>query len=273
VSLGARRNQPCKCGSGKKAKLCCFKVVDEPKKVAMQKDQEVNAPALVVLMPSRGRVTTETLVSMGHLDGLKALVMPVSRKGVVEARNELAKDCLRIPAKAGFIPKWGWFCLWVDDDAFWRPGTVLRLMKALADPQIDIVAGWFCGRSAHAGPKAYKADGAWPRPGVEGDCSDGDIVEVARVGFHFVLHRMEILEQLGDNPFSLDNGEPGEDLAFCKRARDAGKRIWVHTGCPVAHVDDDGIAYLPGEGPMRVVGAQLQKTDSTRTYGLETATA
>lgn len=233
----------------------------------MDGPQMIDAPALIILMPTRGDVKIETVASLhGALDGLPTWLVPGARKGVVQARNELAETALRIPPKAGVVPRYGWWVLWVDDDAFWRPKTILRMLDALKEPDIDILAGWFTGRSAYAAPKAYKADDTWPSPGA-GGYEEGGIVEVARVGFHFVMHRLEVLQRVGPDPFFLlGTQERGEDLAFCARARDAGLRIWVHTGCPIAHVDSTGVAYLPGEGPMRVEGAQLQKIESTRTY-------
>jgi hypothetical protein len=41
----------------------------------------------------------------------------------------------------------------------------------------------------------------------------------------------------------------------------------VHTGAPVAHIDDDGFAYLPGESAMTVLNNQLQKQVIERNYG------
>jgi hypothetical protein len=275
MSLGARRNQPCPCGSGKKFKLCCYVAPElpasAPKLVDMQRRPEVQGPGIIVLLPTRGRPTVETLTALGHLDGLPSVVIPIPRKTVIDARNQLAATALKVPKVSPYASELGWYALWVDDDAFWRPGTVMRMLQSLVlAPNVDVLAGWFGGRSAFAGPKCYREDGTWPRPGQPGDCEDGDVVEVHSFGFHFVMHRLALLEELGDNPFTVDgSGEPGEDLAFCARARAAGKRLWVHTGAQVAHVDDDGVAYLPGEGPMEVVGSHLRKAASTREYGLE----
>lgn len=234
----------------------------------------VDEPALILLMPTRGRPTVETLKAVMHLDGIKAVILTVARKGIVDARNELAAEAQKIPGQAPFIPRRGWYALWCDDDAFWRPGTVTRLLNDLQQPGVDVVAGWFGGRSERANPKAFREDGSWPVPGK--DCALGDVVEVAKVGFHFVAHRLAILNALGRDPFTLEGtGERGEDLAFCARVREAGCRIWADTGAPVAHVDDDGdgkrrengLAYLPGEDALRVIGTQLAKAETYRDYG------
>lgn len=204
---------------------------------------------------------------MASTDGVPTMLFYQARKGVIQARNELAKSATLFPPTAPFIPKLGWFVLWFDDDAYWQTGTFTRMLKALQNPGVDILAGWFSGRSPRQGPKAYREDGTWPRPGTA-ECEDGDIVEVAKCGFHFVMHRVEVLTSLGETPFNIDGtGELGEDVAFCKKARDAGYRVWTHTGCPIAHIDEDGTAYLPGENELRVVGGDLQRVDTTRKYG------
>lgn len=234
-----------------------------------ERDKKSTA-GIIILMPSRGKPTIETLGSMGQTDGLPTLVVPWRDRGagIVKGRNELAATAKKIPDKAPFVPEGGWYVLWVDDDAFWRPGTILRMVFGLQNPQVDVLGGWFTGRSPYAAPKAYRHDGSWPKPGHETKIQDGDIVEVASMGFHFVMHKLDVLEKLGPDPFEVKNQtEAGEDLAFCKRAREAGLRLWVHTGCPVAHIDDEGVAYLPGEGPMIVSGTELQKIGSSRKYG------
>lgn len=266
MSAGASRNKPCACGSGRKFKLCHGREV-EAQKVPMDPRRHVNSPGIIMLVPTRGRVTVEFLTAANHTDGLPTVLAPIPRKGIVEARNMLVKTAKSVAQQYPVIPDLGWYCLWADDDAFWSPGTVTRMIVALQDRDVDIVAGFFSGRAPLTAPKALRLDGTWPRVGVDGDVQDGQLAEVAKVGFHFVMHRLEVLDRLPDEPFTPEGtDEEGEDFAFCERARAAGLRIWTHTGCLVAHVDDDGVAYLPGEGPMKVVGSQLQRTESTREY-------
>lgn len=232
---------------------------------------------VIMCMPSRGRPCIETLKSFGNTDGdvCRVLFMEKSRVGIIEARNELVLGALKAPSYLGFEPKLGWYVLWVDDDAFWQPGTIKRLLGALQYPEIDIVAGWFSGRSYNSPPKAIRVDGTPPDPGKPGEVMDGGLAEVDRCGFHFVLHPLSVFEKVGPNPFNLEGtDELGEDFAFCRRARNAGLRIWVHSGAPVWHVDDDGsgtedtgLAYLPGVGPFRIVGGDPTSVASIRKYG------
>lgn len=291
VSIGARRNQACPCGSGKKFKLCCIPLAavhathkassglthpgaavscnlcKTPTLRDMGQKPEHEGPGLILCMPSRGRVTVETMVALAHLDGFMCSLLPKPRLGIEQARNELAEAALRVSEHARFRPTMGWFVLWVDDDAFWKPGTILEMMKRINAPKTDIIAGYFSARAPYTACVAWYDTNDQVRPGV--NCEEGELVEVDRVGFHFVLHKLEVLEKLGPNPFTIEgSGEKGEDLAFCRRARQAGLHIRVHTGCPVAHVADDGVCYLPGVGPHRVnlPGAQLIQIVTERNY-------
>jgi hypothetical protein len=222
-------------------------------------------------MPTRGRVTIETVTCLSRLDGVAAVMKTVSRQSAADARNALAAMAVQAPNLASFSPRMGWFVLWVDDDAWWRPGTVAQALTTLIQNKesIDVLAGWFCSRTAGASPAVRKRGNTWPRPGA--DCQFGDIVEIERSGFHFVMHPLSLLEKFTEAPFTIGADDHAEDYAFCRRARDLGARIWVHTGLPVAHIGDDGSAYLPGEPAYRVVDGELLKSEqpTRRTYGFE----
>lgn len=257
------RNQPCPCGSGKKFKVCCLRA---PVLRPTPQKAKVDAPALIVCMPTRGNVTIETVMALSRMDRVPVTMRTTSRLGVVEARNKLAEMALAAPEKAGYEPA-EWFVLWIDSDAFWPVGTVATMLETLQRcPEVDILCGFFGPRSALSNPTARYADGHWVKPGT--DCNFGEVVEIARTGFHFTMHRLSALEKMPEKPFTDAAGE-GEDYAFCAKARQAGLRIWVHTGLPVAHIGDDGFAYLPGDQPYIVVDGQLCKSAQAqaRDYG------
>lgn len=259
------RNLPCPCGSRLKYKGCCGK----PAALAPAPPRQVlNGPAIMCLLPTRGAISVETVQSLSRTDRLTVMLQGVARKPVDIARNELASITRSAIKTAPFTPLGGWFILWIDDDAWWRAGTLLRAVQALYEhPEIDLLAGWFGPRSPKSCPAVRREDGSWPRPGV--DCQWGDIVEIARTGFHFVLHRAALFDAMPSEPFTLEEGDEAEDFAFCRRAREAGKRLWVHTGLEIAHIDADGLAYLPGEPAFVVAGAELLKTEQpeAHTYG------
>lgn len=159
-----------------------------------------------------------------------------------------------------WIPR-EWIVLWLDDDAYWPPNTFAQVKAILRNcPQVDMVAGYFGTRLPFATPLAFRdKNDSNSFPKVNVDCQMGDLVEVERVSFHFVAHRVSVLEKVGQNPFTLpEEGTIGEDFAFCDRARAAGCRIVCATGLPIAHIDPrDGAAYIPGMPALRVEQGQL----------------
>lgn len=237
----------------------------KPKKIARAPRPIIDGPGIAILLPTRGRVTIETMQSLNAVDGHRVVVLPATRMDVVDARNKLVNDVRNVKDKGPFQPTRGWYALWVDDDAFWRPGMLSRMLECIQEPDIDILAGWFCGRAEFSSPKCFFEDGSWPIKGQDFQ-EFGELLEVARVGFHFVLHKVDILEKLPADPFTL-RSEGGEDINFCDRAREAGLRIWVDTAAMIAHIGDDGNAYYPGCAAMRVVNGQLVQQTEQRTYG------
>lgn len=138
------------------------------------------------------------------------------------------------------------------------------MQTMMAHPEIDVLTGLFGGRSANSNPCAYHEDWTWIVPGR--DCEPGDVVEIAKSGFHFVLHKAELLDRLPEDPFTVkekNHDGSGEDFAFCDNVRAIGGRIFCDTGAMVAHIGDEGFAYLPGEVAMKVVGGNLRKVDPT----------
>lgn len=235
-----------------------------PKASKPKRDEEV----FIVCMPTRGSLSVETHTALtSNNDGSEIVFARTARKPIVEARNSLAEVAPQI-VKNNPLP-WepkAWYVLWVDDDAYWTPNTFTQLKAILGSyPQIDIVAGYFGMRLPFTYPCAFrdKNNGeSFPRINV--DCQQGQLVEVERVGFHFVAHRLSVLEKVGPNPFAIPaDAEKNvtEDFAFCDRARAAGCSIVCATGLPIAHIDvRDGAAYIPGAPVLRVDRNRLVTT-------------
>ena len=214
---------------------------------------------LLVLMPTRGQVSVETHTALSsNCDGLSRAFLSVARRPVVEARNGLWKMASEVSPN---LPWADIYCLWCDDDAWWPPGTVAKMVDTLKQyPQIGLLSGSFSNRMPFSSIMTNRIAGIHspPKPGV--DCQLGEIVEVAECGFHFVMHRLSMLEALGPNPFEPFEGV-SEDLSFCRRVREAGLRIFCATGALIAHIDpSDGVAYVPGDAAMRVENNELRRT-------------
>ncbi len=254
--MNVSRNAPCPCGSGRKYKVCCLT------KEAVQRKPRRDQDALIVCMPTRGQITFETELALRmNLQGIEHLSCMVARRPVVEARNQLARLALEaIDANPlSFVPR-EWYVLWVDDDAWWQPGTVEALMNGMhQDRTADIVFAMFGARTPYAPPFAYRdaSDSeSYLRLGI--DYQFGQVVPIETAGFHFVLMRASALQKVGPDPFTL-RADHGEDYEFCSRAREAGLSLKAATGVPIVHLDPrDGTAYMPGMPAMMMDGNILK---------------
>jgi hypothetical protein len=257
------RNALCPCGSGAKYKKCCLAKDEAARKPQTGED------ALIVLMPSRGQITYETFLALqNNLADVKHCLITIGRRKVVEARNLLAKQAIYVASSGQFpfTPR-EWFVLFTDDDAWWQPNTVSRILPAFRDaPDIDAIFSSYSVRAPFTHQVGYR-DRNDPEsvvtPGI--NCKHGALVPIQRGGFHWVLMRLSLLERIGEDPFNIPEGqEIAEDFAFCDRACAIGAKLVVATGCPIVHVDaSDGSAYLPGmpammmdENSVRGIGAE-----------------
>lgn len=285
------RNAPCPCGAKKpngesiKFKACCLAKDEAQRKPKRDED------ALLILQPSRGTICVESQFSLDHNVGIPARrLLRVVRKPVAQARNELAKYALEAVASGDlfdFTPR-ETFILWVDDDAFLPPQLVPQMLQAMREPalqRLDALFAWFCTRAPYSKPIAYRHlddPESFLKIGV--DCKHGDVVPIEAAGFHTVLMRPRLLQRIGADPFTpLPDREEGEDLAFCRRAKEIGALMAVGTSLPSPHIDPrDGTCYLPGTGTLIIDGNTLRnlgndhlagdgsrKTSEIRGYGLD----
>lgn len=265
---GSGRNAPCSCGSGRKYKLCCLNAGIDVSKPKKDKD------AVVVLMPTRGTIAFETHGALSmHLDGVNSIISIVARKPIVEARTLLAKSALDIREKNpfDFVPR-EWFALWVDDDCWWPAMMIKHMLEYMRTaPHCDALFGKFGARVPHGNVFAWRQSGimsSFPKENV--DCGPTEFVEIAEAGFHLVLMRMSLLDRVGANPFDISEGTSGEDVAFCRRAKQVGARLFVGMGLPALHIDPrDGCAYLPGEPTIFMDGNAAHRTSGEHAVGAE----
>jgi hypothetical protein len=229
---------------------------------------------LVVLLSTRGQISIETHTALSaNCDGLPKAMMTVARRPIVDARNGLVAMAVNAAPR---LPWTETYVLWCDDDSWWLPGTITKMIDTMKSyPMIDVLCGAFSARVPFGSIRANRIAGivSPPIPGV--DCQLGEVVEVAECGMHFVIHRLSLLERVGANPFDRF-GEVGEDFSFCRRVKAAGLRIFCATAAVIAHLDPrDGLAYVPGDAAMkiennalvRITGEHLApKTVEERTY-------
>lgn len=71
----------------------------------------------------------------------------------------------------------------------------------------------------------------------------GDIIKCAGVGTGFMLIRTDVFKKLEQPWFMFTHDESGkldygEDMFFCRKAREAGFDIWLDTKAKVGHIGD-----------------------------------
>lgn len=141
------------------------------------------------------------------------------------------------------------FVLWLDDDNLVAPGQVCRLYDSLKKhKEIDIVTGW-CWLQEYKDKVVDKCsvgriDGekfpALRYPELMAGAED--LVPIDWSGFPVVLMRTEAIKRAGLHPFtplmdpSYPYGMSGEDIAFFKRAGDAGVRTVCDRTVKVKHL-------------------------------------
>lgn len=138
------------------------------------------------------------------------------------------------------------YVLWIDDDQLFTPEQVLQLIRDLDEHAgaVDMVAGWtLCGTDYFSVAEQLSCTvlGKEDRLNVAEDLDVGsDLIELAYTGFPMVLMRWDMLKQLGPQAFAaygdVDGMPRGEDVSFCMRAREAGKRIMVDRRVKLPHL-------------------------------------
>ena len=233
---------------------------------------------MIALMPTRGTVTAETLMALlNNSEDYRLRLYTENRLAVDVARNLLAERAIESASDPSLDGEADPVVVWIDSDAFFLKGTLTLLLKELQRGAFDVVAPLTGARVPGSSVQALRKAGdltSSPKPGV--DCHAGEIVGVEMVSTHFLMHRAFLLKRLGPQPFgSHDDVLETDDFHFCRRVREAGGALCVHTGVPVFHVDErNGAAFLPGFDPVFVRGNEIDPLSKAeplaweaRTYG------
>ena len=125
---------------------------------------------LAICIPMRSSMTRETAQALKtNMDGVRFDLLTTVGKDVVTARKELAARALEKGAP---------FVLWADSDAWWRPGTLRRMLSVMKrHDNIDLLAGAFGGRDHYSPVFAWRSasdQDSFPKVGL--DCGPTDIV-------------------------------------------------------------------------------------------------
>jgi len=127
-----------------------------------------------------------------------------------------------------------------------------RLLDLIEEDK-EIISGLYCGwNRGSLCPFAFVTTekGKYQDKGDKPfDIADGKgIIEVDRIGAGALIIKREVLEKL-KTPFAViyDEGgiaQVGEDFEFCRRAQEAGYKIWVDMDCLCNHLKTVDLAEI-----------------------------
>jgi hypothetical protein len=182
---------------------------------------------------------------------LKIYEMYNTERQVVDwARNNLAEA-----GKETYMPEWSGkkekftHLLWLDDDHVFYPNLACKLAAHLCSSDVDMVGALYVNRynpdeGGDCFCVAYVKDPekdydeskpedrfshypiVLPEPGL---------IEVDAIGFGAVLMKRDVLDRVPQPWFTLD-WRGGEDITFCKRAKEQGIKICLDASTRMGHI-------------------------------------
>ena len=212
----------------------------------------------IVVCPTRG------MISHRVVGAWQNLIAPMNQKRawlfaagdeVGHAYNRLIEFILADPN----LSQWK-YLLTVEDDNLLPPDAHVRLLESIEAGPFDAVGGLYFTKGdfnmpmAYGSPAEYAATGVLDfRPRHVNEClAAGQVMEVNGIAMGCSLYRMSLFREIPAPWFVTVADlipEKGvqcmtQDLAFCEKARRAGKRFAVDMRVRVAHLDvQTGIAY------------------------------
>jgi hypothetical protein len=147
--------------------------------------------------------------------------------------------------------------LFVDSDMGWRAADAQKLFETGE----DFVGGTYCRKS----PARPLTANLLPE-------QNGELIEATHVGTGFLLVSRRAIERMleaytADRYESAGKGftalfqqrldEGTEDLAFCRRWREIGGKVWMHTGVVLPHYDGN-TAYVADVSEFRALAVAAE---------------
>lgn len=187
----------------------------------------------LIAVPCMDMVHTLFFVSMLSMRKLEGSEVAVSGSSLVyDARHVLAHKAV----SEGFDR-----VLWLDSDMHFQPDLMERLSADL-DQGFEFVSAVYFTRKTPIEPCAYEvchdmpnASGETVPMAISVKNIPDRLFEVEGVGFGAVMMTTDLIRRVGKLPFFPQDGY-GEDFSFCRRAREAGARLYCDGRIRVDHV-------------------------------------
>lgn len=219
---------------------------DEGRDVLDKKDRPVSVRSKVgdpILSP---RFVTGLQGLMPPMNQVRTLFFSVGHE-VGQAYSQTIAQILASPLRSYK------YILTLEDDNIPPPDGHIRLLEAIDETGFDGMGGLYFTKGyvnepmAYGDPEIFRREGVLdfrPRD-VREAVKKGQIMEVNGVAMGFTLWKMSLFTDI-EGPWFVTNpeGDAGyksgqtQDLAFCQRARRAGKRFGVDCRVRVSHWDN-----------------------------------
>lgn len=143
-------------------------------------------------------------------------------------------------AVMGINPDEDWVQLMGDDHKF-PPQMTIKLLALMYEHDLDIIVPLCFKRSFPPAPVIYDlGNDNLPYHIDLSDHPSGGLIEVYCAGTAGMVIRRRVLDKMqaeNDLPFFQLGGEHwGEDLDFCRRAREHGFKVWCDLDMPLGHI-------------------------------------
>lgn len=203
-------------------------------------------PHIVVGIPSFGMVPIEFLIAFGRLQmPVNGLSQIITTKGleVGHARNYIVEQIMNMKERPPFM-------LFLGDDMLPPWDGVIRLYEKMEEEKWDVLTGLYYIKQEPPVPLTWRDDHVG-RLLPKRDYELGECLWVDVTGLDFTMIRMSIFDEIekpyfATGPTSVDQGVVvhTEDVWFLKKLKEKKKRVGVHTGVRVAHLDvKSGMIY------------------------------
>lgn len=205
-------------------------------------------PTFLVAIPTFGMVSIHFHLAAQRLQmPVNALVESMIIEGmeIGAAREEICKFYMQYDPRPEFL-------FMLGDDMVPEWDALINLWKEMRDGQWDVLAGLYFLKQEPPTPILWRDD-------VVGYLEEGkhyktgEVVQSDIAGMDFTLIRPEILEKIKrpwfhTGPTMTANNKSiwnhTEDAWFCRKVKQAGGKIGVHSGVRVAHMDvQTGMVY------------------------------
>lgn len=156
------------------------------------------------------------------------------------------------------------YILTMEDDMAIPSMALLMLVDAIGE--YDGISACYTRKKPNSPPHIYgdpNVPGDWSP--LEVDLEKQEVVECNAIPMGFSLYKMSLFKDVSKPWFKseqmVEDGERkriSQDLYFCMKAREAGKRFAVHCGVQCGHIDNDkGLMFFPGGRVTTLYGKEV----------------